>query len=71
MTLDKRISGILSDNKKTTGDISCLGDKVDELHQRFDADYFEFCKERKRWKTDFEQATRKLTIGFEATEKTT
>lgn len=39
--------------------ISAMREQCDDLLLRFDTDYQEFIRERKRWRSDFEQASQK------------
>jgi hypothetical protein len=43
-------------------------DTVEELEILFNTDYQEFVKNRKRWKSDFDAASKKATENFEQIE---
>ena len=41
---------------------------VDEMKETFDREYKDFCKDRKRWKSEFDAATQRANSSFNKIE---
>lgn len=54
--------------KITTGKVSECTNTIDDMKQKFEAEYQEFLKERKRWKSDFKTASDRAVNNFKTIE---
>jgi hypothetical protein len=48
--------------------INKANDQIGDMNRKFDADYQEFLRERKRWKGDFKTASEKAVNNFKTIE---
>jgi hypothetical protein len=48
--------------------VNRCNDQIDDMQRKFDCDYQEFLRERKRWKSDFKTAAERAVNNFKSIE---
>jgi len=62
--LDKKAKILAALCNDTTELVNGCMESVSELKSFYDRDYTEFIRDRKRWKSDFDNASHKATSNF-------